>query len=178
MKLIVAVNNKNFIGRDNLLMWHSKADLKHFKRMTEGCKLLVGANTFSTLPYLPNREMLVVGKKYLSMKDALAGNPDWVIGGASIYKQLAHLCDEIHISYIDDDQDGDTKFFIPEDYKGVVHEYDFSPDLQLHGDKYVKSANTLRSRGSCCGSICDLCPYEPKHTRGSRNVIDFEKCQS
>lgn len=34
----------------------------------------------------------------------------WVIGGKSIYDQMAPLVDELHLSYINDDQDGDTSF--------------------------------------------------------------------
>lgn len=34
----------------------------------------------------------------------------WVIGGKSIYDQMAPLVDELHLSRINDDQDGDTLF--------------------------------------------------------------------
>lgn len=108
MKLIIAINNKNYIGKDGKLFWRSSGDLKHFKEKTMGQKLLVGRTTYENMPKLEGREMLVVGTGYLTLEEALAKNPDWVIGGASIYKQTQHLCDEYHISHINNNDDGDT----------------------------------------------------------------------
>jgi hypothetical protein len=33
-------------------------------------------------------------------------------------------------------------------------------------------------RGWCCGSGCVSCPYEPKHTRGVKNVAIRERGRS
>lgn len=109
MKLIVAVNKKGYIGLNDELPWRSKEDLKHFKENTLGCKLLVGRKTFEKMPALKGRQFLVVGTGYLTLEEALSMNPDWIIGGASIYKQTSHLCSEHHISIINDDTEGDTK---------------------------------------------------------------------
>lgn len=109
MKLIVAVNKLGYIGLNDTLPWRSSEDLKHFKKMTEGCKLLVGRKTFESMPPLKGREVIVVGTGYNTLEDALRQSPDWIIGGASIYEQTSHLCDEHHISIIDDDTIGDTK---------------------------------------------------------------------
>lgn len=109
MKLIVSVNNLGYIGKDNKMMWHSPKDLAHFKEMTMGQKLLVGSTTYENMPELVGRDVLVVGRGYLSLNEALEQNPDWIIGGASIYQQTQHLCDEFHISHIDNDDIGDTK---------------------------------------------------------------------
>jgi hypothetical protein len=59
MKAIVAVNNLFYIGKDNILLWSCSDDLKHFKNLTMGSKLLVGYNTSLTLPRLKNREMFI-----------------------------------------------------------------------------------------------------------------------
>lgn len=108
MKLIVCVNNLGYIGKDGKLPWHNPEDLKHFKEKTMGQKLLVGRVTYENMPKLKGREMLVVGRGYLTLNEALAQNPDWVIGGASIYQQTQHLCDEYHISHINNNDEGDT----------------------------------------------------------------------
>jgi dihydrofolate reductase len=55
MKAIVAVNNLGFIGKGDVLLWHNSDDLKHFKKLTEGGRLLVGYRTFGSLPTLSNR---------------------------------------------------------------------------------------------------------------------------
>jgi len=45
MKGIIAINNLGYIGKDNKLLWNSKEDLKHFKKLTDGQVCLVGWNT-------------------------------------------------------------------------------------------------------------------------------------
>lgn len=36
LSIIVAVSENHVIGRDNALIWHLPADLKHFKALTMG----------------------------------------------------------------------------------------------------------------------------------------------
>jgi dihydrofolate reductase len=128
MKLIVAVNNLGVIGNEGQIPWRCREDLKHFKAMTLHSDCLVGNTTYKGLPPLSNRTLIPVGLGGFSLEQALALNPDWVIGGASIYKQTVDLCDEIHISIINNDTPGDTYFHIPEGYKGKVFTYHFEPD--------------------------------------------------
>lgn len=153
MKLIVAVNNGSYIGKDGKLMWRCKADLQHFKTLTMGGVLIVGATTFTNDlrgKQLPGRKTYVVGKDYMRLSEAvreavhwqtfIARNSSgcdvdgpqyptiWVIGGSSIYKQLLPLCDEIHMSVINDDSEGDVKFEVPADYRGKVTKYHFEPE--------------------------------------------------
>jgi len=90
-----------------------------------GCKLLVGRKTYETLPPLKGRELIVVGQGHNTLEEALAQKPDWVIGGAKIYESTLHLCDELHISRINDDTVGDTKWIDICDYIGEIHEYNF-----------------------------------------------------
>lgn len=56
---IIAVNRKNVIGIDQFLPWKSSSDLQHFKKMTMGCNLLVGYNSFFGMPILEGRQMYV-----------------------------------------------------------------------------------------------------------------------
>jgi dihydrofolate reductase len=57
VSLIVAHDLKNGIGKDGKLLWHIPKDLKHFKKMTLGCTVVMGRKTFESLPHpLPNRE--------------------------------------------------------------------------------------------------------------------------
>lgn len=140
MKLIVAVNNHGYIGNDGKLMWRCREDLQHFKKLTMEGALIVGATTFEQClnsKRLPGRTTIVVGKKYNTMWEAIKqvgaraweyNGETWVIGGQSVYNQLAPICDEIHISHINDYQTGDTKFEIPVDYRGKVFHYYFEPD--------------------------------------------------
>lgn len=134
MNLIVAVNNLGYIGKGGKMMWRCKADQLHFKEKTWNKLCLVGRVTLEGMPALKNRRFLLVsnstdpGTARYNLQQALLQQADWVIGGASIYAQTVHHCEEIHISHIDNDDVGDTKFEIPEDYKGKVVHYYFKPD--------------------------------------------------
>ena len=104
MKAIIAVNNLGFIGKGNTLLWHNKEDLRHFKILTDGGTLLVGYNTFSELPKLKNRELIV------DQRNEYYLNVDWCIGGRKTYEKYSPYFTEIHISHIDDNKIGDIMF--------------------------------------------------------------------
>lgn len=110
MDMIVAINKKGYIGKDGKLMWECSEDLRWFKKMTIGKKCLVGRKTFESLPPLEGRELIVVGKGYHSLEEALEKKPDIVIGGGEIYKQTINKVETIYLSIINNEDDGDTKF--------------------------------------------------------------------
>ena len=63
MELVVARNELCYIGDDkNGLLYHIKDDMKHFRRLTKGHIVLMGRNTFESLPNgpLPNRIHIVL----------------------------------------------------------------------------------------------------------------------
>lgn len=105
MKAILAVNNLGFIGLKGGLPWRSSEDFKHFKRMTLGKRLLVGHNTFHTLPHLGDRVVVLDERPTLEVNDI-----DWCVGGKKTYEKYAHLITELHISHINDNSLGDTMF--------------------------------------------------------------------
>jgi Family of unknown function (DUF5522) len=43
-------------------------------------------------------------------------------------------------------------------------------DYYLEGGLLVMTATYLEKRGSCCGSGCRWCPYEPRHRAGSKTL--------
>ena len=62
ISIIVAIAQNNAIGKDNKLLWHISEDLKRFKKITTGHTILMGKNTFHSLPNgpLPNRVNIVI----------------------------------------------------------------------------------------------------------------------
>ncbi|MDU1855933.1 MAG: dihydrofolate reductase, partial [Clostridium baratii] len=61
LSIIVATASNNAIGKDNNLLWHISEDLKRFKEITSGHKILMGRKTFESLPgILPNRPHIVL----------------------------------------------------------------------------------------------------------------------
>lgn len=106
MKAIIAQNRAGYIGLNNALPFHCKADLQHFARLTFGQKLLVGYRTAQSLPPLKNRQICIDPRGELHPNLA---EIDWCIGGRATYEKYKHLFTELHISHIDfDDTVGDT----------------------------------------------------------------------
>jgi dihydrofolate reductase len=148
MKAIIAMAKNRVIGKDGGLPWSSiKEDFKWFKEFTTGKKLIVGKNTFDTLPMLKNREIFVLTRRieelseipnqYLINKNDLTGkiitdvsdlDPDIIVaGGAKTYVRLLPYITEFYVTHVNGSYEGDT--FMPpfEDLftnKEVVKEFD------------------------------------------------------
>lgn len=128
LSLIVAIATDNVIGKNNKLIWHISDDLKRFKQITSGKKMIMGRKTFESLPgVLPNREHIILTrdknytvdsnqvtieydfdsilKKYLNSEDEV-----FIIGGAEIYKQFLPYCNKLYLTKINHSFDGDTYF--------------------------------------------------------------------
>lgn len=128
LALIAAVARNGAIGRDNGLLWSDPADLRHFRAVTLGCPVIMGRRTWESLPErfrpLPGRRNLVVTRQAMfsaqgaetapGLDEALsrlAGVPlVFVIGGGQLYAQALPLADELVLTEIDADLDGDTFF--------------------------------------------------------------------
>lgn len=135
--IIVAIDEKGGIGKNNTLPWHLPADLKHFKEFTTGGTVIMGRNTWESIPEkfrpLPNRLNIVLtgnlnyhvpeGVKLASSLDgalAIAEGNTFVIGGAKVFEDaIRHeSCSELIITKIDGDFNCDTFFpFIPLDFQ-------------------------------------------------------------
>jgi len=134
MKAIVAINTNGSIGKDGDMMWYSPEDLKHFKNKTKNTTCLIGRKTYDSLPSSmkkkdDTRTYLIVSRdpdKGISLEQALMAKPDWVIGGGEIYKELLSHCDELHMSIINNNDEGDTKFELPLTFKNKIVRYYFN----------------------------------------------------
>jgi dihydrofolate reductase len=123
--LIAAVAKNGVIGRNGALPWHLSDDLKHFKALTTGKRIVMGRRTWESFPKpLPNREHVVVTSRELnvplgvivvrSLDDALvlanATDPVFVIGGSAMYREALAIVDDLYLTEIEADVDGDTHF--------------------------------------------------------------------
>lgn len=63
--LIAAVSTDGCIGADNKMLWNVPEDLEFYKTMTTGNVVIVGNNTYKSLPRiaLQNRKHIVITKK-------------------------------------------------------------------------------------------------------------------
>lgn len=118
ISIIAAVEAKTFaIGKNNKLLYHIPADLHNFKRLTSGHDIIMGLNTFRSLPNgpLPNRTNIVLVEEIpnedyenvrwaTSIDEAIekCTNPGhvFVIGGASVYKQMLNKAYDVYLTII------------------------------------------------------------------------------
>ncbi len=126
ISIIVAVAKNNAIGKDNKLLWHLSEDLRRFKRLTTGHTIVMGKNTYYSLPRrpLPNRRHIVItdvaGEQIddcvmaYSIGEAISkmepGEESFIIGGASIYRQFLPHADRLYITWVHEEFEGDTFF--------------------------------------------------------------------
>ncbi|MCX4291087.1 MAG: dihydrofolate reductase [Odoribacter sp.] len=126
LSIIVAAAENHVIGKDNALIWHLPADLKHFKALTTGHAVVMGRKTFESIgKSLPHRRNIVIsrnpsfkaegGKVAASIEQALdwvAGEDEvFVIGGGRIYNELWSRADRLYLTRVHTEMEGDT--FIP-----------------------------------------------------------------
>lgn len=126
LTLIVARARNGAIGKDNTIPWHAPEDLAFFQRETTGGAIIMGRNTWDSLPFKPlkNRMNLVLSSQDLSAehvfsdwKDAtkaatLAGyGRVYGIGGARVYAEMLPFADRLLITEVEIDiPDADTFF--------------------------------------------------------------------
>ena len=128
VSIIVAIARNNAIGKDNRLLWHLSDDLKRFKKLTSGHTLIMGRNTFLSLPNgaLPNRRHIVItdlphetfeGCEMAHSIDQaieLAGDSEecFVIGGGMVYAQFLQVVGKLYLTQVHESFEADT--FFPE----------------------------------------------------------------
>lgn len=129
MNAIVAVDKNWAIGFKNKLLVSIPADMRFFRDVTTNKVVIMGKNTLESLPGgrpLKNRTNIVIAleKDYkvqdatvvYSIEEALEeakkykSEDIYVIGGASIYRQLLPYCDTVHVTKIDYAYEADTYF--------------------------------------------------------------------
>jgi dihydrofolate reductase len=126
LALIAIVAADGVIGKNGTMPWHLPADLKHFKTLTSGKRIVMGRRTWLAFPKpLPNREHVVVGSTPLTLPEGVikartlaealalpppAEQPVFVIGGSAMYREALPLVDAMYLTEIDAPVDGDTWF--------------------------------------------------------------------
>lgn len=130
ISIIAAVAKNRAIGFKNKLIYWLPNDLKRFKALTTGHTIIMGRNTFLSLPKgaLPNRRNIVLSRSakefpgcevFPSLEEALnhcaKDEEVFIIGGASVYKQALAVADRLCLTEIDDTPAEADTFFPPYD---------------------------------------------------------------
>ncbi|HVV56186.1 MAG TPA: dihydrofolate reductase [Mucilaginibacter sp.] len=158
ISIIVAVGENNAIGKNNQLLWHMPADLKHFKDITKGHSIIMGRKTYDSVGKpLPHRRNIVVTHQNItipgcdvvkSIDEGIAlcdGESEVFIGGgAEIYRQAMGKTDRIYLTIIHHNFYADT-FFPQIDYQNwkETTRADHQPDEK---NPYPYSFITLEKR--------------------------------
>lgn len=112
MKLILACDPQGGIGKDNSLPWPIlEGDLPRFKKLTTDQVIVMGRNTWLSLPRkpLPNRlNFVVTSSTDLVLPSGAIRVSDlshfahfknaWLIGGAQLVNSSWDFIDEVHLS--------------------------------------------------------------------------------
>ena len=132
MKIIIiaAIAKNNVIGKSNGEMpWHVKEEFQHFKQTTLGFPVIMGRKTFETLgkPLKGRKNIIVTGNRdFIAEFDetkichSLGESIDYcksakfekafIIGGGQIYKQAMLIADEMILSFMKFEAEGEVTF--------------------------------------------------------------------
>jgi dihydrofolate reductase len=128
VSLVAAVARGRVIGRDNGIPWRIPEDMARFRELTMGHPVVMGRLTWESLPErfrpLPGRRNVVVTRNRAwhdagaeragSFEDAVqllgSSSQIFVIGGGQLYAAALPLADELLLTEIDAEVDGDTLF--------------------------------------------------------------------
>ena len=158
MKIIIiaAISRNGVIGNTNGEMpWHVKEEFQHFKQTTVGSAVIMGRKTFETLGRpLKGRENIIVtrnrgfkvdfeeSKLVFSLQEAISYcksksyEKTFIIGGGEIYNQALQLADEMILSFMKFEAEGEVKF--PEIKNDIWQKVSLEDREQFEIIRYVR----------------------------------------
>ncbi|MHB0954126.1 MAG: dihydrofolate reductase [Allorhizobium sp.] len=129
--IVVAVSENGVIGNDGDMPWKLSTDLKRFKALTLGKPLIMGRKTFESIGRpLPGRPHVIVSRnpdfhpdgievapsleaaidRSAAIASGLGVDEIFVVGGGDIYRQALPLADTLHVTHVEAELAGDTRF--------------------------------------------------------------------
>lgn len=152
MNLIASATLNWGIGYENALLFHVRADMVQFRKKTTGNVVVMGRNTFLSLPNqkpLPNRENIVLSAdphfapegvrtarsldELFAMLSGYDSERVFVIGGAKVYETLLPYCDRAYI----------TRFHAAKTADRFLHDFDSDPAWHLDARSTVYAQDAL-----------------------------------
>ena len=155
LSMIAAVGRNGELGKNNDLIWHLDGDLPFFKRVTMGKSVIMGRNTFFSLPRaLPGRKNIVLtfpplfeapgAVTVLTPEEALDMVKDedeaFIIGGASVYKLFIDRADKLYLTEAEA-EDSTADVYFPE-----FDKTEWSRTVLDRGGTDIKYEHVLYSR--------------------------------
>lgn len=158
--LVVARAKDGAIGQGGTIPWHAPEDLKFFQRETLGGAIIMGRNTWESLPVkpLPRRLNIVVSSNpdiadvvvpTVDMAVKLASDQGYQriygIGGSAIYNEMLALANRLLITEVAINVPGADTFFPAFD----AVEWTVSDGYTLRSDAPACAAYEYLKRGAC-----------------------------
>ncbi|MBO4567469.1 MAG: dihydrofolate reductase [Bacteroidales bacterium] len=127
ISIIVAIAENRAIGKKNDLIVHLSNDLKHFKEVTTGKCVVMGHNTWLSLPgqkALPKRRNVIISDRLDKAPEGFEFAPSipaalelvkdepeiFIMGGGMIYEQFLPMADRLYLTRIEKSFEADTFF--------------------------------------------------------------------
>ena len=155
ISMIAAIGKNNELGKDNSLIWHIPNDMKFFKNTTINHTVVMGYNTYKSLPApLKDRHMIVISKNHNIDEIEIIKDPQeivdkyldnnieiFIIGGASLYNYFLDYAKNLYLTEIDDTCIEADAFFPTFDknmWQDNILEEDTYKDIKYKIHKYTK----------------------------------------
>lgn len=134
LKMIFCTNKKGYIGYRGNLLYSFKEDMDFFKKTTSGSTVIMGFKTYKEIgkplknrtnivvvnfnypiPYVPDDVIIAKSLQDACIKAQEIAQDAFIIGGGKLYSEAMNTLtepftvDEIYVTLVKDDLDGDTK---------------------------------------------------------------------
>lgn len=160
LSIITAMDNNRLIGKNNALPWHLPEDLAFFKKTTLNKPIIMGRKTFESIGRpLPGRANIIISrnKDYSVDGCVVLDGIDSVlnyckndaeimlIGGASLYEQWLAHAQQMYITRIDAEFEGDAWFpdYHPDTWQTVWSESHRSTKNSGFNFRFIKLIRTI-----------------------------------
>ena len=152
ISIIVAIAENRAIGKKNDLIVHLSNDLKHFKEVTTGKCVVMGHNTWLSLPgqkALPKRRNVIISDRLDKAPEGFEFAPSipaalelvkdepeiFIMGGGRLYAEAIDLADRLYVTHVHTKiEDADTFFpdFTTRDWTRIsISETETDPETGL-----------------------------------------------
>ncbi|MFH2067457.1 MAG: dihydrofolate reductase [Pseudomonadota bacterium] len=138
INLIAAMALNRVIGRDNMIPWKIPGEQKRFRHITEGHTIVMGRKTFESIGRpLPNRNNIILTRNreyqasgcmvrsdYREIVQKADNQTIFIIGGEKIFTLFLPYAENIYLSILQKEFDGDTCFpeFPEADFQIITQE--------------------------------------------------------
>jgi thymidylate synthase len=165
INIIVAFSTKNFgIGYENKIPWNIPNDLVYFSKITKNSIVIMGYNTWKSLPMKPlkNRLNVIITSQKINIKEGIVVHPDdlddylksistevFIIGGEMLYKKYVGIADYIYSTHILKEFICDRFFPIDNFHQYEISEYSesFDSEDEKCNYRFVKYQKTNKLHG-------------------------------